>query len=411
MNKKRIYQFSENTFSLFSIKAIEFGLTLFLIPYLILKVGIDNYGLYAFAMALILFLQNVLNYGFNLATVREIATNRHDKEIVNKIFSEVISVKLFLMALISLFLFLVVMSFPIFMHQRPLYFFGLFILFGDVFSLRWFFLGREQLKFNAIINLVSVLLYVLLVIFLVKNSTDYYWIPFAEGVAFLIVGIVSFGIVIKSHKIKIKLIPIFEIINYLKVNFTSFINVLLPSTFGVMAIFLVGVFGAPLQVSLMQIGVKISNIFCTLNSILTLVFYPMVNRNKKTMFNSRMVLLVVGIILSVAMYVSSDFFITNWLKDESQGNLRTIIGIVKLLSPMPFIVAVISAYGTNGLLTLFKDALFSYITGFSTICMLVLAWVLVPIYEFYGGAISFLAGRMVYAILTYVSFKKVHING
>ena len=80
MNKQKIYKFSENTLSLFSIKAIELGLTIWLIPYLILKVGIDNYGVYAFAMALLLFLQNVVNYGFNLSTVREITKNRHNKE-------------------------------------------------------------------------------------------------------------------------------------------------------------------------------------------------------------------------------------------------------------------------------------------------------------------------------------------
>ena len=411
MNKKSIYQFSENTLSLFSIKAIELGLTIFLIPYLILKIGIDNYGVYAFAMALILFLQNVLNYGFNLSTVREIAKNRHHKEAVSAIFSEVISVKIFLFVLISLFLLLLVVSIPVFNHQKSLYLFGLFILFGDVFSLRWFFLGMEQLKFKALINLFSVLLYVLLVVLLVRNTTDYYWIPFAEGVAFLIVGIISFSIVVRTYKIKIKLISILEILTYLKVNFSSFINLVVPSTFGVMAIFLVGVFGMPLQVSLMQIGVKVSNIFCTLNSILTMVFYPMVHRNKTIMFNSRMVLLAAGVILSVAMYVSSDFLITNWLKSASQTNIYTIIGIMQLLSPMPFIVAIISGYGINGLLTLFKDALFSYITVIATICMVVLAWVLVPMYEFYGGAISFLAGRLVYAVLTYFSFKKIRING
>jgi len=265
----------------------------------------------------------------------------------------------------------------------------------------------EQLKFKALINLFSVLLYVLLVVLLVRNTSDYYWIPLAEGVAFLIVGTISFSIVVRTYKIKIKLIPTFEILIYLKTNFSSFINLVLPSTFGVMAIFLVGVFGIPLQVSIMQIGVKVSNIFCTLNSILTMVFYPMVNRNKTTMLNSRMVLLAAGVILSVAMYVSSNFLITNWLKSESQINIHTIIGIVQLLSPMPFIVAIISGYGVNGLLTLFKDTLFSYITLVSTLCMLFLAWLLVPIYEFYGGAISFLVGRVVYAILTYVSFKKI----
>lgn len=410
LNKKSIYKFSENTLSLLSIKAIELGLTIFLIPYLIFKVGIENYGVYVFAMSLILFLQNVLNYGFNLSAVREIAKNKDHKEVVNSIFNRVISVKLFLLVIISLSFILLVISIPMFNKHKTLYLFSLLILFGDLFSLRWFFLGMELLKFNAIIHLVSVLLYILLVVVLVRNSTDYYWIPFAEGFAFLIVAVISFSIVIRYYKINIKLISIVEIVNYLKVNFSSFINLLLPSTFSVMAIFLVGVFGTPLQVSLMQIGVKVSNIFCTLNSTLTQVFYPMVIRDKKLMINSRKVLMAAGIILSFTMYYSSCFLITNWLKEESQSTIQAIIGIVKILSPMPFLVAIISGYGINGLLTYFKDELFSYITVFSTLCMLFLVWFAVPRYEFYGGAMALLGGRLVYAFLTYVSFKKNKIN-
>ena len=73
-------------------------------------------------MALVWILMNLLNYGFNLATVREIAKKRHNKEAINTIFSEVISVKLFLLVLISLFLFILVTSIPVFYNQKTLNF-------------------------------------------------------------------------------------------------------------------------------------------------------------------------------------------------------------------------------------------------------------------------------------------------
>jgi O-antigen/teichoic acid export membrane protein len=406
LNGKKIYKFSENTLSLFSIKAIELGLTIFLIPYLIFKVGLLNYGRYAFAMALIIFLQNVMNYGFNLATVRDIAKNKKDKKVINEIFSTVFSVKIFLLILICVFLWILIFSIPEYYSQKKMYFFALFILLGDLFSLRWFFLGMEQMKFKAIINFFSTLLYLLLVLVLVQNKTDFYWIPFAEGIALLFVSMISFVMVINHYQIVIKLISISEIINYLKLNFSAFVNLLLPSTFGVVAVFLVGIFGMPTQVSFMQIGVKVSNAFCTLNSILTLVFYPMVNRNKTIMFNSRVVLLSIGVILSLTMYFSSDYFIKNWLRFEASENINYLIKIVYLLSPMPILVAIISSYGINGLLPFLKDKLFSYITVLSMLFMIFLAWLLIPVFKFYGGAIAFLGGRFVYAGLSYFLFKK-----
>jgi len=406
LNVKKIYKFSENTLSLFSIKAIELGLIIFLIPFLISKVGLSNYGSYVFAMALIIFLQNVMNYGFNLATVREVAKNKKNKRVINEIFSTVFSVKIFLLIVIYGFLLILIFSIPEYYSQKKMYFFASFLLIGDLFSLRWFFLGMEQMKFKAIINFINTLLYLLFILILVQNKTDFYWIPFAEGLALLIVSLSSFVLVIHRYQIIIKLISISEIINYLKLNFSAFVNLLLPSTFGVVAIFFVGVFGIPTQVSFMQIGVKISSVFCTLNSILTLVFYPMVNRNKTMMFNSRVVLLTIGLILSLTMYLSSDYLIKNWLRIETPENINHLIKIVYLLSPMPILVAIISSYGINGLLPFLKDKIFSYINVFSMLFMIFLAWIFIPVFKFYGGAIAFLGGRFVHAVLSYVSFKK-----
>jgi O-antigen/teichoic acid export membrane protein len=280
-------------------------------------------------------------------------------------------------------------------------------LLGELFSLRWFFLGMEQMKFKAIINFLSTLLYIVLVLVLVQNDTDYIWIPFAEGIALLIVSFISFIWVLKKYKIHLKLITLPKIISYLIENFKVFINLLLPSTFSVIAVFLVGVFGLPSQVSMTQIGVKLSNAFTSINAILTQVFYPMVNRNNRLMFTSRIALLVIGIFLSIVMYTSSDLVINAWLRNEPVSNLKIIIGIVKILSPLPFLVAVISSYGVNGLLTFFKDSLFSYITIIATLAMIISAWILIPIFSFYGGAMALLIGRMVYAVLTFFSFKKI----
>ena len=149
MNKKSIYKFTENTLSLFSIKAIDLGLTLWLIPYLILKIGIDNYGIYALAMSLILFFQNVLNYGFNLSTVREVSKNSQNSEVLSKIFSEVISVKIVLLLILYPILLVLVLFVPAFWAQKSLYFFASLILIGDLFSFTFypFFFSNNKLSY------------------------------------------------------------------------------------------------------------------------------------------------------------------------------------------------------------------------------------------------------------------------
>ena len=318
MNKKTLYQFSENTISLVAIKAIDLGLTLWLIPFLILKVGIENYGIYAFAMALMVFFVNILNYGFSLSAVREIAKNKEDSLKLNQLFNEVISVKAVLFILEYVLFIGLIWIVPKFWEHKTIYFFTSFMLVGELFSLRWFFLGMEKMKFSAFINLGRTILYVGLVLFFVNTTSDYKYIPLLEAIGIILVGIIAFIWALKRYRLKLKFTSLKEVFMYLKLNFSSFVNSLLPSTFGTVIVFLVGVFGLPQHVSLIHIGLKITNAFSTVNAILTKVFYPMINRTKEIMLPSRILLLFMGVFLSLLLFFGSDYVITHWLTFENR---------------------------------------------------------------------------------------------
>ena len=78
---------------MFSVKAIDLAIAVLLIPYLILKVGLQNYGVYAFALALVFFFMNIANYGFNLVAVRDLAKQADkNQKSIGEIFNEVFSV-------------------------------------------------------------------------------------------------------------------------------------------------------------------------------------------------------------------------------------------------------------------------------------------------------------------------------
>jgi PST family polysaccharide transporter len=392
--------------SLFAVKALDLILTLGLIPFLILRVGIINYGTYAFAMAIMLFFVNVLNYGFDLSSVRTLAINKDNPIKIRQLFNEVISVKLFLVIIIYTIIFAVFFFIPRLGEYKRLFLYASLILVGDLFSLRWFFLGLEKMKFITVINFFSTFTYVGMVMVLVKQKTDFILIPLAEATGMFLVSTISLLWVLKQFKIKIQLLSIKEIVNYLKLNFSSFINLLLPSTTGIFIVFLVGVFGLPYDVTLMQIGVKFTSAFSSVNTILTIVFYPMLNSNQRKMKMSRNVLFGVGFFLSIVMFFGSEFLISNWLKLANLSDLNNVIQLIKILSPIPFLMGVISSYGVNGLLIYFKDLSFSIITIISTLVMLVLASCLIPKFHFFGGAISFLVSRMLYAILLYLSCNR-----
>ena len=406
MKLKKYRLVLENSISLFSLKAIDLGLTLWLIPFLIVKVGLEQYGVYAFAMSLVLFFLNLLNYGFNLSTVREIARAEGDKVKLQVVFNEVFSVKLFLFVfLYSLFIALT-FAVPVFYEHKVLYLMSSLLIVGDLFSLRWFFMGLEKMKFITFIQMLGTLIFVLLVVFFVENKSNIVWVPLFEALGMFITSIIAFTWVLKSYHLEIKLISLREIFSYLKINFSSFINLLLPSTYNTTIVFLVGVFGLPAQVGFIEIGVKFTAAFSTINTILTNVFFPLINRKKTALLSIQLLLNSLGVVLSLAMYFLADYLIWNWLKFEHNSDLVQTVEMVRVLSFLPFLTAMISSYGINGLLTMDKDKLFGNITIFSTFWMVIAAVILIPKYPQNGGAFAFLSGRLVYALLSFYFYKQ-----
>lgn len=411
MNNKKILFFSQNLISLFAVKGLELVLSLGLIPYLIIKIGIVNYGNYAFAMAMVMFFVNVLNYGFDLSMVRDLAKNKNNLLKVNELFNEVFSVKLFLLGVTFCVILVLVLFVPRFMEGRVIYLMTSSLLIGDLFSLRWFFLGMERMKFISIISFLSTFIYVVLVLVFIQQKTDFIWIPLTEAIGLFVVSGISFLWVLKQFKIKIKLLSLKQIKGYLKFHFYSYINLLLPSTAGLLIVFLVGLFGLPNNVAFIQIGVKFTSAFSTVNTILTTIFYPMVNREKKNRIPSRIALIGIGLCFSIIMYVVCGWLVKYWLKFENKIDFDNTITIIKCLSPIPFLMGIISSYGVNGLLVYYKDKLYSWITLGVTLFMIVLGYFLIPTFAKIGGAITFVSARALYALLCYSFFKmKIKFN-
>lgn len=406
MKKPEILKFFENVGSLFSVKVIDLMVSIWIIPFLIYKVGLENFGIYAFAISITLFFSNIINYGFDLEAVRRLVNNRKKQKIYNQVFSEVFSVKLFLLVVILVLLMGLTLIVPQFNKHKLLYLFSALYLIGNLFSLKWFFMGMERMRWLPLINAGSNVLFALLIFLFIDGPKDYSYILLFESLAFSLASLISFIYAFKVFKIQITFISLKSIGSYLYTNFSSFINLLLPSVFSNIAVLLVGFFSVPAQVSIMQIGVKVSNAFATVNAVLTKAFYTTVNRRKSSMKLSFKVLLLIGFLLSACMFVSVDYFITPWLQLKDAEILNNVTFLIKLLSPTPFLMALISAYGVNGLLILKKDKTFGVITLIATFVGLIAGFLSSPVYSFIGGALFLLVARGVYALMAVVYFRK-----
>lgn len=400
---KKYIRLIENFISLSLFKFIDAIIPLIIIPYLILTVGEEKYGIYAFAYALIFYLRNIIQYGFSLSGVRMIALNKDDKKTLNTIYNNVFTTQLYLTVFCLISLLILVLFIDVFKNHYIIYLFFSFTLIGELLFPGWFFMGVEKMRFSTIVNVISKVTFAVLVFVFVKTENDFMYIALYQSVGFILSGLIAQYIIIKEFNINIKLANFKDVKHVLKEGVSAFLTLMSPTLYYNTSVFLVGIFGLPQYVGFMEIATKISGAFSVLNSILAMVFYPFINRNKSAIKKVKYIFISVGLILSITMFLLSEFLIQLWLHKPSPE----IVSIVKTLSIIPFSASVISAFGVNGLMIYNKDKLYLKIVIFSSVCGLLTALILIPTYYYTGGAIAIVIGSCMTALLVYINNRRV----
>lgn len=144
LRAKEIRVLLENFFSLSALQIFGYVLPLITLPYLVRVLGVEKYGLVAFANSFVAYFQMLTDYGLYLSAIREVSVHREDKQQLNKIFSTVMIIKSILLAVSFLILLVIVFGFSKFSANWELYLFAFGLVIGSVLFPVWFFQGMEK---------------------------------------------------------------------------------------------------------------------------------------------------------------------------------------------------------------------------------------------------------------------------
>lgn len=199
---KEIRLLLENFTSLSVIQIMSYILPLITLPYLVRVVGVEKYGLITFAIAVMNFFRILTDYGFNLSANRDISVHRDDQSKISEIFSSVMIIKIFLM-IISFLILLIIVNFDPFKENRIIYILSFGIVLGNVLFTPWFFQGMEKMKYITILNIVSNIIFTALIFVVVRNQSDYLYVPFINSIGPIFIGCISLRIIIKEFKVQL----------------------------------------------------------------------------------------------------------------------------------------------------------------------------------------------------------------
>ena len=128
-------------------------------PYLARVIGADGFGKIAFASAIVVWIQTISDWGFNLTATRDVAQNRADKEKVSRIFSNVLWARCLLTIFSGLLLLIAVLTVPYLRENADIIFVTFLLVPGHILFPEWFFQAIEKMKYTTIFNLLIKLVF------------------------------------------------------------------------------------------------------------------------------------------------------------------------------------------------------------------------------------------------------------
>lgn len=375
-------------------------------PYLARVIGADGFGKIAFASAIVVWIQTISDWGFNLTATRDVAQNRNNKEKVSRIFSNVLWARCILTILSGLILLFVVLVVPYLRENADIIFVTFLLVPGYILFPEWFFQAIERMKYTTIFNLIIKLIFTISVFIFIHKREDYLIQPLLTTIGYLLCGIGALYLILKKWGYTLYKPELTEILETIRNSADVFINNLMPNLYNSFSVMLLGFFCGSTANGVYDGGNKFPTIFYNFQSVLSRAFYPfLARRPDKHSFYAKLNIgsALIGAVFLIAI---SPLVIKIMLGDEFE---KSVI-VMQILSFSVVFLAMSYTYGTNYLIINHKEKPLRNLTFVSSIVGMCVSIPLVYYFSYIGAAVTVLFCRGLLGIGSYVLAKNINDN-
>lgn len=371
-------------------------------PYLARVIGADGFGKIAFASAIVVWIQTISDWGFNLTATRDVAQNRDGKELVSRIISNVLWARSILTLLSGIILLAVVLLVPYLRENADIILVTFLLVPGYILFPEWFFQAIEKMKYTTFFNLFLKLVFTVAVFVFIHKREDYLIQPLLTTIGYLLCGFGALYLIFKKWGYTLYKPQWSEIFKTIRNSTDVFINNLMPNLYNSFSVMLLGFFGGSTANGIYDGGNRFPVIFYQFQSVLSRAFYPFLSRRPdKHSFYAKLNI-VSALIGAVFLILLSPLVIKIMLGDEFEKS----VVVMQILSFSVVFLAMDYTYGTNFLIINHKEKPLRNLTFVSSIIGMSVAIPLVYYFSYMGAAITVLLCRGMLGVGSYILAQK-----
>jgi len=394
---------------------------LFVMPFIIYKCGEDGLGKVGVGFSLALILSGIIDYGSYIHGVKAISINRDNNNILENRLKAIYFSKLLLLSLVLLFVSILIFTVPFFSKDKTLFFFSLTIVVGQFINPQWFFQGVENFKWISTVNVISKVIYILLVIVFISQKSDYIYANLFFGVGAIIGNGIGLIWLLNKYSFSLHQFSFQDAKAILKQEFSFSISQFFLSMYQFFPIIMISYIGGDFMAGQFRVIDQIVSIFKTyLNMFFYFVYanicYELNNSIKKGIkvwkqyngFNFFLMFCVMAV-----FFVFSDLILMYFKIDNDRIKLMSQYFRIGLIVPL---LVSISQPLRQLMFAFNENKIYIRITIIATFINFILLYILTENFGLKGAFFSIIVIEIIIIILyslilkKHLSFKSVGIN-
>jgi len=394
----------ENIFSLYILQGLNYIVPMAVLPYLVRVLGMEMYGLIAWAQSFAQYFSLLTDYGFNYSATRSIAQQSGNREGISRIFCAVMLIKSLLTVLGAIILVAIVLSVPRLHESSAFFFVAYFAVIGGVLFPTWYFQGIEQMRFiSGIIGLSRLLGAAALFVF-VHHPSDALTALAIQSLSLVLGGAAGLWVAFKKLGLRFYTPTTDELIDTLRGGWNLFVTTAAVSLYTNTNVFLVGLLAGNLQAGYFSAAEKIIRAMQGLLNPISQALFPRMSslatqsRHVALHFALRVLRWIGGLAFaaSIAIFVLAGPIAVICFGGGASGS----IPIIRWISFLPFVIAVSNVFAVQMMIPFGLDKPLSKIVVLAGLFNVAMAIPLIRIFAATGAGISVLITESFVTVVT-----------